>query len=169
MTNKPKRTRLGLMATRLATLALPLALMAGCGGDDSPPPVAPTATVAAATQTSAPSTATRTAVPTQTQTAAPSHTATLGSTATSTATPVPSTPTPTVPNSSAAVACQKLTGCGQCFINSTGQCIADDDCTGRLSADAAICVNGISGCDATTLGDCLFLGCDGSDATGSCQ
>jgi len=87
---------------------------------------------------------------------------------TSTPTAVPS-PTPTMPNASASAACQKLEGCDQCFINSTGQCINTSDCAARLGADAAICINGATGCDPNGLGDCLFLGCDGNDPTGECE
>jgi hypothetical protein len=63
----------------------------------------------------------------------------------------------------------KLAGCAQCFINSTGQCLTTDDCAQRLSADVAICINAVTGCSAATLGDCLFLGCDGNDPSGECQ
>jgi hypothetical protein len=33
----------------------------------------------------------------------------------------------------------------------------------------ALCINAGSACSPDTLGDCLFPGCDGSDATGECQ
>jgi len=79
------------------------------------------------------------------------------------------TPTATPPSSGAEAACAKLAGCAQCFINQTGQCMSNADCAQRLSADVAICINGVSGCDQSTLGDCLFPGCDGNDPTGDCQ
>ena len=78
-------------------------------------------------------------------------------------------PPTAVTNSSPSAACAKLTGCNQCFIDQTGQCIAAEACEPRLSADAAICINGLNGCNPTSLGDCLFLGCQGTDATGECQ
>jgi hypothetical protein len=77
--------------------------------------------------------------------------------------------TPTgAPNPDLAAACQTLAACGECFINQYGNCVSAADCVARLSADAAICINGQSGCDQASLGDCLFLGCDGSDATAEC-
>ena len=78
------------------------------------------------------------------------------------------TPT-TAPNDDANAACTKLAGCDQCLANFTGRCLATEDCAARLSADAAICINTVAGCDQNALGDCLFLGCDGTDATGECQ
>jgi hypothetical protein len=77
--------------------------------------------------------------------------------------------TPTPPNGNAQAACDKLARCGQCFTNSTGTCIPTDACADRLSADVAICINAGSACTPDTLGDCLFLGCDGTDATGDCE
>jgi hypothetical protein len=159
--------RLARLVTRLAFMALPAALIVGCGGDDdSPAPVATATAVRTATATVA-STATRTA----TQTSAP-PTQTSVSTATQTVAPPTQTPVSTAtstPNAGAGAACAKLADCGQCFIDSNGQCIANEACAARLSGDAATCVNSTTGCDATGLGDCLFLGCQGTDATGECQ
>jgi hypothetical protein len=54
-------------------------------------------------------------------------------------------------------------------VDQNGSCITTAACAGRLAADAAICINAIDGCDPSALGDCLFLGCDGNDASGECQ
>lgn len=124
----------------LAIVALPAALAAGCGDGGDDPRSAPT----------------------------PARTATPAPTRTLTPTPIP-TATPTMVNTSASAACDKLAGCDQCFINQTGQCISTSGCAERLSADVAVCINGVSGCDPATLGDCLFPGCDGNDPTGQCQ
>ena len=100
------------------------------------------------------------------------HTATPTAThpaATATATSPPATATATPPNASAQAACAKIERCGQCFTNSTGSCITTDACAQRLAADVAICINAGSACTADMLGDCLFLGCDGADASGDCQ
>lgn len=94
-------------------------------------------------------------------------------TATPTAPPATATPRPTataaVPNPSADAACEALTRCGQCFANQTGNCLDTAACAQRLAADVAICINGVGSCDQTALGDCLFLGCDGTDPSGECQ
>jgi hypothetical protein len=135
----------------MVALALPVALAVGCGdGNDTTHTATPTATRPAttATATSPPATATATSPP-------------------ATATPPPATATP--PNASAQAACAKLERCGQCFTNSTGSCLATDACAQRLAADVAICINAGAACTADMLGDCLFLGCDGADASGDCQ
>lgn len=100
----------------------------------------------------------------------PAPTPTSVATRTLTATPVrTATPTPTVVNTSAAAACDKLESCKQCFTNSTGRCIPSADCAARVGADVAACINGTQGCGATALGDCLFPGCQGNDASGPCN
>ena len=81
--------------------------------------------------------------------------------------PATQTPTPSG-NADLGAACQKLAGCDQCFTNQYGRCLGNDDCVQRLSADTAICINALSGCNQQALGDCLFLGCNGTDATGEC-
>jgi hypothetical protein len=118
-------------------------LAVGCS-DDSDGPAAATATptTAAATVTATRPAATSTPAPTLTPTAAP--------------------------NGNASAACQKLAGCDQCFSNQYGNCLGTAECAPRLSADVAICINGLTGCDQQALGDCLFLGCNGDDATGEC-
>lgn len=147
------------LARRLAIFALPAMVMVGCSDDDNPPPAPTATTTATAVPATATSTATRTAAP-PTQTApAPTQTQTPPPTSTATRTP----------NDSAASACAKLANCQQCFSDENGQCIANEACASRLSGDAAICINSSAGCDATALGDCLFLGCQGNDATGECQ
>jgi len=144
-----RRRRRGRLAGPLVLLAVPIALLAGCGGDDNKPRATPTSTVAAATATATAPPATPT-----------SPAATVTPTAMATVTP---------PNTSASAACQKLTTCGQCFADQNGQCLGTTTCAGRVAADAAACINAVIGCDATALGDCLFLGCDGADASGECQ
>ena len=127
-----RRTRRWLVA-----LALPAAVVVGCGaGDDGPRAATPTATRPAATAT---------------------------------ATAPPATATPTPPDASARAACEKLARCGQCFTNSTGRCIATEACAQRLAADVALCINAGAACTDDMLGDCLFPGCDGADASGECQ
>lgn len=79
------------------------------------------------------------------------------------------TPSPTPPTASARLACQKLAGCGQCFSDQTGQCISTDACAQRLGDDVTICINHIDGCSGDMLGDCVFPGCQGTDAGGECQ
>ena len=142
-----------------AVCVLSAVLVVGCGDSDDGPPNTPvptaTATQAAATTTA---TAVRTATPTATS-QPPTATATV---------PVTSTPT-TPPNPDAMAACAKLAGCNQCFTSFNGQCIAPEACAQRVGSDAAICINSRVGCDATALGDCLFLGCDGNDAGGESQ
>ncbi|MDX2170149.1 MAG: hypothetical protein SF182_23965 [Deltaproteobacteria bacterium] len=126
-------------------LALPMTLaVVGCGddGDGGMKAATPTAT-------RPPATATATSPP-------------------ATATPAPPSPTPTM-NADAAAACQKLARCGQCFSDSTGNCITSAACAARLSADVARCINAGSACSPDMLGDCVFLGCDGRDASGECQ
>ena len=147
------RPRHGGTARWVVALALPVALAVGCGDSTNTPRTAtPTATrpAATATATSAPAPTTPTSPP-------------------ATATPPPATATATPPNASAQAACAKLERCGQCFTNSTGSCIATDACAQRLAADVAICINAGAACTADMLGDCLFPGCDGADASGECQ
>lgn len=146
-----RRRRRGRLARPLALLALPVALLAGCSSDDNKPRSTPTPTFT---------------VPAATATATPP-----AATATSPAVTVTPTPMATVtpPNTSANAACQKLTTCGQCFADQNGQCLGNTTCAGRVAADVAACINAVIGCDPTALGDCLFLGCDGADASGECQ
>jgi hypothetical protein len=143
-------------------LALPVTLtVVGCGDDgDGMKTATPTATRPAATATAT----------------SPPTTATAPPAATSTATRPASTPTPVntvgatpTMNADANAACQKLVRCGQCFSDSTGNCISTAACAARLSADVALCINAGSACSPDMLGDCVFLGCDGSDATGECE
>jgi len=144
------RSRCAPLAARLAILAVAGAIAVGCGDDNdgggkrTPTAVPPT------------STATRTV----TSTPLPTNTVTPTAAATSTATP---------PSADASAACTKLVSCNQCMTNFYGSCLSTGDCATRLSADAAICINGAIGCDASALGNCLFLGCDGSNASGECQ
>jgi len=156
--NLHRRRRRGRLVRPLALLALPVALLVGCGSDDNKPRATPTPTsavpAATATATQPQATATR---PPATPT---SPAATLTPTAMATVTP---------PNTNASAACQKLTTCGQCFADQNGQCLGNTTCAGRVAADAAACINAVNGCDPTALGDCLFLGCDGADASGECQ
>lgn len=144
--NTHPRSRWALFAGRLAILALPAALVVGCGdgGSDKPAPTATSVPASTSTATQPPATST----PTQ---AAP------------TATPT------TAANADASAACEKLAGCDQCLANFTGRCLRTADCAPRLSADVAICINGVTGCNQSALGDCLFLGCDGNDPSGECQ
>lgn len=136
-------TRGARIASRLAVLVLPAMLAMGCSDDSDGPPAA-------------------TATPTTLATATATRPA-------ATSTPVPAaTLTPTgAPNASVNAACQKLAGCEQCFSNQYGNCLGTEECAPRLSADVAICINALTGCDQQALGDCLFLGCTG-DATGEC-
>jgi hypothetical protein len=133
------RSRSAPLAARLVIVAIAGALVVSCGDDDNGGGRTPTAAPAT-------NTATRTVTPT-----------------------VAATRTATPPNDNAGAACTKLASCNQCMTSFFGSCLSTDDCAARLSADAAICINAAIGCDATALGDCLFLGCDGSDATGECQ
>jgi len=143
------------LAGRLAILLFPVALIVGCSDSSNNPPPATATPVPAATNTSAPAATVTATRPAATNTPATTNT------------PAP-TLTPTgAGNADANAACQKLTGCGQCFSNQYGSCLSADDCAQRLVADVAICVNALSVCDQQALGDCLFLGCDG-DATGEC-
>ena len=141
------RSRCAPLAARLVILAVTGAIVVGCGDDDHGGKRTPTAVPAT-------STATRTATPVATSTASATPAAT------STATP---------PSADASAACTKLTGCNQCMTNFYGSCLSTGDCAARLSADAAICINRAIGCDPSALGDCLFFGCDGSNASGECQ
>ena len=166
ITSDPRRWR-GGAARRLLALALPLALVAGCGGDDDKPrPATPTATRPAATATATAPSGTATATSPIATATSPIATATAPN---ATATAPNATVTPTPPNASAQAACAKLERCGQCFTNSTGSCIGTDACAARLGSDVAICINAGAACTADMLGDCLFLGCDGMDANGDCQ
>lgn len=133
------RSRCAPLAARLVILAVAGVIVVGCGNDDNGGKRTPTPVPAT-------STATRTASPTPA--------------ATSTATP---------PSGDASAACTKLAGCNQCMTSFYGSCLSTDDCAARLSADAATCINRAIGCDPSALGDCLFLGCDGNDASGECQ
>lgn len=151
-------------ARTLAILALPAALLAGCSDSEDGPPNTPVPTV---TATGAVPTSTATTARTSTPTAIVPTATVPAPTATRTAPPT-STPT-TAPNTDAMAACTKLVSCKQCMIDSTGQCIPNESCAQRLNDDSAICINNVAGCDGTTLGDCLFFGCDGSDASGECQ
>ena len=72
------------------------------------------------------------------------------------------------PNTSLNAACAKLVTCGQCFINFGGRCLSTDDCAQRLSADEAVCINGASGCNQNSLGDCLPPGCNVSGSSDPC-
>lgn len=142
-------------------VVLPVTLtVAGCGDDDNGMQAGtPTATRPAATATATAPPATATA-PMATATAAPP---------TATATPVHTVgATPTM-NADAGAACQKLVRCGQCFSDSTGNCITTAACAARLSGDVARCINAGSACSPSMLDDCVFPGCDGTDATGECE
>ena len=137
------RSRCAPLTARLVLVALAGAIVASCGGDDHHGGHTPTAVPATGTATArSPSAATST--PAATRTATP-------------------------PSASAGTACTKLAGCNQCMTNFYGACLSTGDCAARLSADAAVCINGVTGCDPSTLGNCLFLGCDGADASGECQ
>lgn len=159
---RSRRARRRGLSAGLAPLVLPVLLLAACGSDDHGGAGTPTPTRPAATATATAPAATATAtVP------APTATATApGATATPMRTP---TATATAGNGNASAACEKLVACGQCFADFTGTCISTAACAARLSADVATCINGVGGCNQTALGDCLFLGCDGSDPSGDCQ
>jgi hypothetical protein len=159
--------RLRRIGRRLVILALPAAVAVGCGGDDDGPANTPVPTATAPQAATATRTATATSATTSTPTVALTATPTSPPPS-ATATPPPTQTATTAPNPDALAACSRLAGCNQCFTNSTGTCIEPEACAQRLSADAAICINGAADCDATALGDCLFLGCQGIDATGEC-
>ena len=126
----------------LPILALPVVVIAGCdGGDNAPAAAIPTLT-AVATQTAKP---TQTATPPSTQ-----------------------TPTATLVMGNATDACEKLASCDQCFFDRGGQCLSTEACAQRLSTDVARCINGVSGCSQSALGDCIPFGCDGSESIGQC-
>ncbi len=139
--NSAARRRRGALVRWAVVLAFPAALIAGCGDDGSG---GPQATQPPATATAPPPSAT----PTPVNTAAPTATAV---------------------NTSAGAACEKLARCGQCFSDSTGHCIATAACAQRLATDVVLCINAGTACGADMLGDCLFPGCDGTDASGECQ
>jgi hypothetical protein len=161
--------RAALIAVRLAMLVVPVATLVGCDDNDSGGKKPATATAAVTRTATAPPTNTAVVVPTNSAVPAPTNTAVPVPTTTATQPPTAaSTATPT-PNAASSAACDKLVQCGQCFINATGQCISTDACAGRVATDVAVCINGVNGCDPNTLGDCLFPGCDGNDATGECQ
>ena len=130
------------------------ATIAGCGDDDEGRSATPTPVHTATAQPRSP-------------TAASTSTAIASSTPSVvfTASPRPtSTPTPPVE----LTACEKLANCDQCFTTQRGTCLDAAQCAGRLSEDAARCINQVSGCNQAGLGDCLVVGCSG-DGTGECE
>jgi hypothetical protein len=91
-------------------------------------------------------------------------------TATATRTPArTATPTSTPTIGALNAACQKLSGCDQCFINERGVCISTEACAAHLTTDAAHCINAVTDCSQGALGDCMAPGCDGGDSTGECE
>jgi hypothetical protein len=147
-------------ALRLLALLLPVAMGMGCAGNDDKDDGGGATPTSAIASTATPTTRPATATP------SPS----VGA-----ATPTPtlpanvSTPTPTQPAGDIALAaCQKLATCSQCFMNDRGVCVEPIQCAGRLTEDEARCISAAGGCNATTLGDCLTVGC-GGDGTGECE
>jgi hypothetical protein len=159
-TRPPSVRRRRPPSLRLVALLLPVVLGLGCAGSDdkenNPVPTATAPSVSTATPTSGANTATPT-----------------GSQVPATATPTrpPNVPTATATmavGDIALAACQKLAACDQCFTTERGTCLEPAQCATRLSEDEARCINAVTGCPQSNLGDCLTVGC-GGDGSGDCE